>query len=644
MIIYENIKKGFLNDVESGEYVNKVKFAMENKMHRHSGKSEVNSWMNSLRAMSIIIQDKNIPEDAGIAIEYNIPNTSNRVDFIITGYDSKNKEELVFIELKQWSEIDKVGGMDQIVETFVGKGVRQVAHPSYQVWSYTELLKNSNEYIQKNKTTLAACAYLHNYYPKEKNDPILDFCYKQMLDVAPVFRMTESKKLKQFIKNHIKYGDKLLSLKNIEKGKLTPSKSLQDCLANMLKNKPEFVMIDEQKVIYEKVLKNARLSQKDKKKRVIIVKGGPGTGKTVVAINLLVQSIQENIFSSYVTKNSAPRKVFFKKLRGEFYKQSFIEGIFKSSGSFTTNPPNNYGLLICDEAHRLNERSGMFSNLGENQIKEIIHSSLTSVFFIDEEQIVTSKDIGSIKEIEKWAFKEKAKIEIEELVSQFRCGGSDGYISWLDNVLQIRETANYSLENIPYDFRVIDDPNKLKSLIEEKNQIDGKARMVAGYCWNWISKKEENKDVDDIKIGNFSMQWNLNSNKPFAIDPESINQIGCIHTCQGLEFSYVGVIIGNDIRFENGKIVTDFTKRAKTDQSLKGLISKAKKGDLETLSKIDVIIKNTYRTLMSRGMRGCFIYCCDKNLSEYFKALLPKSDFSYPFKNNQTLEVAEPNS
>jgi len=644
MIIYENIKKGFLNDVESGEYVNKVKFAMENKMHRHSGQPEVNSWMNSLRAMSNIIQDKNIPEDVGIAIEYNIPNTSNRVDFIITGYDSKNKEELVFIELKQWSEIDKVGGMDQIVETFVGKGVRQVAHPSYQVWSYTELLKNSNEYIQKNKTTLAACAYLHNYYPKEKNDPILDLCYKQMLDAAPVFRMTESKKLKQFIKNHIKYGDKLLSLKNIEKGKLTPSKSLQDCLANMLKNKPEFVMIDEQKVIYEKVLKNARLSQKDKKKRVIIVKGGPGTGKTVVAINLLVQSIQENIFSSYVTKNSAPRKVFFKKLRGEFYKQSFIEGIFKSSGSFTTNPPNNYGLLICDEAHRLNERSGMFSNLGENQIKEIIHSSLTSVFFIDEEQIVTSKDIGSIKEIEKWAFKEKAKIEIEELVSQFRCGGSDGYISWLDNVLQIRETANYSLENIPYDFRVIDDPNKLKSLIEEKNQIDGKARMVAGYCWNWISKKEENKDVDDIKIGNFSMQWNLNSNKPFAIDPESINQIGCIHTCQGLEFSYVGVIIGNDIRFENGKIVTDFTKRAKTDQSLKGLISKAKKGDLETLSKIDVIIKNTYRTLMSRGMRGCFIYCCDKNLSEYFKALLPKSDFSYPFKNNQTLEVAEPNS
>jgi len=642
MIIYENIKKGFLNDIDSGEYVNKVIFAMETRMHRHSGNSEVSSWMNSLRAMSYIMQDNNIPEDAGIAIEYNIPNTSNRVDFIITGYDSKNKEELVFIELKQWSEINKVGGMDQIVETFVGKGLRQVAHPSYQVWSYTELLKNSNEYIQKNKTTLAPCAYMHNYYPKEGLDPVLDLCYKSMLDKAPVFRMTESKELKQFIKNHIKYGDKLLSLKNIEKGKLTPSKSLQDCLANMLNHNPEFIMIDEQKVIYEKVLNNARLSQKDKIKRVVIVKGGPGTGKTVVAINLLVQSIQENIFSSYVTKNSAPRKVFFKKLRGEFFKQNFIEGIFKGSGSFTNCLSNKYGLLICDEAHRLNEKSGMFSNLGENQIKEIIHSSLTSVFFIDEEQIVTSKDIGSVKEIEKWALKEKAQIEIEELVSQFRCGGSDGYISWLDNILQIRQTANYSLEGIAYDFRVLDDPNELKELITQKNQIDGKARMVAGYCWDWISKKEENKN--DINIDNFSMQWNLNSNKPFAIDPESINQIGCIHTCQGLEFSYVGVIIGNDIRFENGKIVTDFTKRAKTDQSLKGLITKAREGDIKTLSKIDTIIKNTYRTLMSRGMKGCFIYCCDKNLNEYFKASLPTSNSSYPFNNNKTLEVAESNS
>jgi len=641
MIIYENLKKGFLDDVESGEYVNKVKNAMETKMHRHSGKSEENSWVNSLRAMSNIMQDNNIPEDAGIAIEYNIPNTSNRVDFIITGYDSKNKEEIIFIELKQWSKINKVGGMDQIVETFLGKGLRQIPHPSYQVWSYTELLKNSNEYIQNNGTKLSPCAYMHNYYPIEKDDPILDFCYKQMLEKAPVFRMTESKELKQFIKNHIKYGDKLLSLKNIEKGKLHPSKSLQDCLANMLRNKPEFVMIDEQKVIYEQVLKNARLSQKDKKKRVIIVKGGPGTGKTVVAINLLVQSIQENIYSSYVTKNSAPREVFFNKLRGESYKPKFIKGLFMGSGSFISCPLNKYGLLICDEAHRLNGKSGMFSNLGENQIKEIINASLTSVFFIDEEQIVTSKDIGSIKEIEKWALREGAKLQISELVSQFRCGGSDGYISWLDNILQIRETANYSLENIPYDFQVIDDPNELRKLIETKNQIDGKARMVAGYCWDWVSKKEET--LNDISLGNFSMQWNLNNRAPFAIDPGSINQIGCIHTCQGLEFSYVGVIIGNDIRFEKGKVVTDFTKRAKTDQSLKGLISKARKGDLETLSKIDIIIKNTYRTLMSRGMKGCFIYCCDKNLKEYIKASIVSYNTSYPF-NKESLEVAENHS
>ncbi|MGD1823534.1 MAG: DNA/RNA helicase domain-containing protein [Pleomorphochaeta sp.] len=619
MIIYENTKTGFINDVNSGLYVQKIESMVFDKMHRKTSPSEINSWMNSLIRMKDVIDDNDIPEDVGVAIEYNIPTTSKRVDFILSGYNKNKEMETLFVELKQWQEVTEVKNQEDVVKTYTGNGNRIVAHPSYQVWSYTELLKNSNKNIQLNNIKLNPCAYLHNYNIKN-NDPIIDSKFDNIIERAPIFTITDRDKLKQYIKKHIKYGDKLLSLEMIEKSELYPAKSLQDSIFSMLKKNPEFIMIDEQKVIYEQILNFTKQSKLDNKKRVIIVKGGPGTGKTVVAINLLVKIINMGIFSSYVTKNSAPREVFYQKLKGKDFKTKYIKGLFLGSGSFINTPKDSYGLLICDEAHRLNEKSGMYQNLGDNQIKEIIEASKTSVFFIDENQRVTSKDIGSITEIKKWADTLNAECFETELTSQFRCGGSDGYLSWIDNTLQIKETANISLEGVTYDFRVFDSPNELKQAIINKNKIKNKSRLVAGYCWNWISKKNPSENINDIVIDDFEMQWNLSQSKlPFAIDDTSVNQIGCIHTCQGLEFDYVGVIIGDDLRYENGEVITDYTKKAKSDISLKGLKGLAKKKNPEALNKIDLIIRNTYRTLMTRGLKGCYIYCTDKNLSNYFE-------------------------
>ena len=271
----------------------------------------------------------------------------------------------------------------------------------------------------------------------------------------------------------------------------------------------------------------------------------------------------------------------------------------------------------ADEAHRLNEKSGMFHNQGENQIKEIIHSAYCSVFFIDEAQRVTMDDIGSVDEIKKWAEKENSEVYELELTSQFRCNGSDGYLAWLDNALGIRETANYNLEGIDFDIRVLDTPSEVQDLILEKNRISNRARMLAGYCWDWNKQEANNTNYHDIRIGDFEMSWNLDGGHPFAISETSVNEIGCIHTAQGLEFDYVGVIIGDDLRFENGKIITDFTKRAKTDQSLKGIKKLYKEDPEEAKKRADEIIRNTYRTLLTRGMKGCYIYCTDRKLSEY---------------------------
>jgi DUF2075 family protein/broad-specificity NMP kinase len=354
---------------------------------------------------------------------------------------------------------------------------------------------------------------------------------------------------------------------------------------------------------------------------VIIVTGGPGTGKTVVAINLLVQLSNENQVCAYVTKNSAPRNVFEQRLKEGDFKRKNISSLFKSSSAFIDSESNDFHTLIVDEAHRLNKRTQLGPRItGEDQIKEIINAAACSIFFIDEDQRVTAQDYGDRKQILNWAKHYQAEVEETQLVSQFRCNGSDGYLSWLDGILGVqKETANATLEGIEYDFRVLDDPLKLRRLIVEKNKADNKARLVAGYCWEWISKNGSNAD-NDIVIGDFSMRWNLSSDPTFAISKHSIEQVGCIHTTQGLEFSYVGVIIGDDLRYENGQVITDFTKRAKTDKSLNGLIGKVKKGDRQAEKDVDIIIRNTYRTLMSRGMKGCFVYCTNKELAQFIKS------------------------
>lgn len=625
MIIYEATKKKFIEDVIQDKIEENIDTRFYEKMGYHTSLAERKAWNNSMQYMMKVLIDNNIPENSGIAIEFKIPNTSKRVDFIITGKNEELKNTGIIIELKQWTEANIVSGKDGIVQTFTGHALREVIHPSYQAWSYATTIEDYNETVQDEKIELYPCAYLHNYVDVTPQTLLSDE-YKYYLEKAPVFIKGDVEKLRDFINKYIKYGDDKETLYMIENGKIRPSKSLQDALSSMLQGNEEFIMIDDQKIVYETALEMARKSYRDGNKRVLIVKGGPGTGKSVLAINLLVKLTTENMVCSYVTKNSAPRKVYETKLSGNLRKNR-ISNLFKGSGSFIESYNNEFDVLIVDESHRLNARSGMFQNLGENQIKEIIHASKFSIFFIDESQKVTLKDIGSVEEIQKYIRKINAESEIMQLESQFRCNGSDGYIAWLDDVLDIKKTANSDGFDLDYDIKICDTPNQVRDIIFEKNKINNKARLLAGYCWDWIKDGKNKSDVFDIKISddNFAMSWNLGNSKTWAIDPNSVNEIGCIHTAQGLEFDYVGVIIGNDLRYENGKVVTDVMQRAKTDQSIKG-IKKMLKQDLNKAKRLsDEIIKNTYKTLMTRGQKGCYIYCLDKNLAEYLKRRLNKN-------------------
>ena len=614
MIVYNATKSEFLNDVLTNEIENIVLKNVKLKLNRGVGIAEIRSWASSLSYMDRIMQDAMIPNDCGIAIEYQIPQTGKRIDFIISGQNEDSKDSVILIELKQWSEA-RLTSKDSIVETFVGGRIGEHTHPSYQAWSYATLLQGFNEVVYKENIQLHPCAYLHNY---AEDGVIRNEFYAEYINKAPVFLKSDAVKLRDFIKKHVRYGDRSNILYRIENGKIKPSKMLADSITKMIKGNQEFVMIDDQKVVYENAIALAKHAS-EKNKQVLIVKGGPGTGKSVVAINLLVELTKLGLLTQYVSKNAAPRAVYEARLTGSV-KATAIRNMFRGSGAFIDTPANEYDALIVDEAHRLNKFSGLFGNLGENQIKEIINAAKFSIFFLDEDQRVTLKDIGQKEEIIKWAHLSNANITELELNSQFRCNGSDGYLAWLDNTLQIRETVNQDLMDVDYDFKVLDNPTELRELIVEKNKINNIERMVAGYCWKWPSKKDFNAYDIEFPEYDFKMKWNLTEDgSTWIISPKSVNEVGCIHTCQGLEVDYIGVIIGDDLIVRNGVVITDASKRASSDNSVKGYKKLMKENLEEAKEQLDLIIKNTYRTLMTRGMKGCYVYCVDEETREWFK-------------------------
>ena len=391
----------------------------------------------------------------------------------------------------------------------------------------------------------------------------------------------------------------------------------------MVLGNSEFTLIDEQKVVYERVLDFARRLRKGKR-TVVLVRGGPGTGKSVVAIHLMGALLQKGINIRYVSKNAAPRTVFKAKLTGQMRRTRF-DNLFCGSGAFVDSPPGSYDVLVVDEAHRLNRFSGLYGNQGENQVKEIINASHLSVFFLDEDQQVAWKDIGTEAEIREHASALGAEVVIDELPSQFRCAGSDGYLAWLDELLGIRKTANPDLDREEFDFRVFDNPVELHAAIRKANDRN-RARLVAGYCWKWVSKKDT--ALNDITLPDYgyAAQWNLaTEGNTWIISPTGVEEVGCVHTCQGLEVDTIGVIIGPDLLYRNGELVADPTARATSDKSLTGWRAAMAIDPTGTEERVSRLIRNTYRTLMSRGMRSCWVFACDPGLQSYLKQRLELS-------------------
>ena len=618
MLAYLATKAQFLKDAPTIDDI--VAEQVKRNLNISVGPAEFQSWRNSLgNAMFHVMTDSDIPNDASVAIEYRLNGRKFRIDFLIAGQNERNEESVVIIELKQWEQI-AFSDYNGHVKTYVGGAQRDQLHPSYQAWSYASHLKMYNEYVYSNDLHVTACAYLHNC---KHTDVVRDDRYQEDTIKAPVFIKGEIESLRSLIKDEIAQGSDINLLRRIDSSPIRPSKQLAEVVGSMLDGLEEFVQLDDQKTVLEKIVNAATKSQVDNK-QVLIVKGGPGTGKSVISINALARLSSLRMNARYITPNAAPRTVFESKLK-EVLSNGEIHDLFSGSGSYVGVKSDSYDALIVDEAHRLKLRT-QYAKGGFNQIKEIIDAARTSVFFIDEAQKVTWKDIGEIAAIEDFARQAGAEIEYLELASQFRCSGSDDYMVWLDNALGVKIDDESYFSRDRFDFKIVDSPTELHGTIKRLNEENNKSRVVAGYCWDWVSKK--NRNEFDIKVPEFGFQaeWNLDlANQAWIVREDSVEEVGCIHTCQGLELDYVGVIVGPDLVFTDGELVSIPAARAKTDRSLHGYQKEMKENPVLASQKADEIIRNTYRTLMSRGMKGCYVYFTDQATADYFRKLLPSS-------------------
>ncbi len=662
-LLYKGSKAEYINFSLPDRFIMKLK----EKKDFHYSPSEIESFKTSYYAISSILLKANVPDDITVVAEYGIEVGSYRIDYILTGYDERDKARAIIIELKQWSVdgIKESRYSDDLV--FVKAYSSDVVHPCYQAWSYQIMLENYNSNVQSDPIGLSSCAYLFNYEKDKagKDDLLRKESFSVELQKAQLYEWGEDNELAAMISKTLIKGDGFKVFDRINTSEVRPSEALQNAVSDMMRGNSAFVLVDEQKKLFEKAVHYIRMGMIDGKKRIYIINGGPGTGKSVLAINLMTYMLTNGIDSTnfrvskselktyisknisnpkkknhiavycpYVTKTTAPRDVYEAMLRfhsasGKKWTKADVNGLFIGAGKFRSKPEKPvFAGVVVDEAHRMKDKD-RFSN-NTCYLENVMTSAYSSIFFVDDKQRISTEDFGTTQKIREIAEKNGYEILSDELSVQFRCGGSAEYISFIDNVLYSNVAPNHLLLD-NYDFQVFDDPEEMHQAIIEKDKVRKAdalpSRVSAGYCWDWISDKDDS--AYDIVIprkdgkSQYKRKWNLKSGKtPFALHEESIERVGCIHTTQGLEFEYAGVIIGYDLYMQDGKLITDKNKRASTDNSI---------NNRKTMDRasIEEIILNTYRVLLTRGQKGCYVYCCDNQLSSFLKECIKSSGHSF---------------
>lgn len=559
----------------------------------------------------------------GIVLEMQLPLTSRRLDCMLTGINSDGAPSATIVELKQWSMAEPTEE-EACVEVDYGRHRRIHLHPSAQAASYAEYLReNRSVFYENHPVDLSACSWLHNFQ-YDPGSTLLDKTkFGDVLETSPLFCANTTDKLAEYIDDKVGQGPGLDVLDRIITSRFAPSKRLMEHTASMIAGNAVYTLLDEQRVAYEKILAAVRRAMRAKDRSVVLIEGGPGTGKSVIALHVMAELLRRHITVSHATGS----KAFTENLRKSLGSRAGAN--FRYFNSFMAGSPAELDVVICDEAHRIRESSNnrftaSAKRSTRTQVDEIIEAAKVSVFFIDNRQVVRPGEVGSSRLIRDHAVASGARIIEERLEAQFRCAGSEAYIEWVNTLLSAGSdpTGVFNARNDGFDLRLFDSPEELEATLQTHLISGASARMTAGFCWPWSAPRDGSL-VDDVTIGGYRRPWNAKPDAGqlphgvpkasfWATDPNGFAQVGCVYTAQGFEFDYVGVIWGNDLIFRADDGGWQAIKAACCDPAVK-------RAPPETFISL---IKNTYRVLLTRGMRGCYLYVQDSETREYIEGLL----------------------
>jgi hypothetical protein len=632
VIIYAETKRTFLRDVDDNQLHPKLCAAFRRRTGGLPADHRV--WADEYSRFSLALRNAQVNDEAKVALEYHLSAAGRfRVDVLLAGNDGK-QDHGVIVELKAWDQAGTTD-IDGMVWAPVGGG-RARQHPCEQARGYKGLVLRFNESVRDSGIGLEAAAYLFNLQ-RRSPEPLEDAATARprRREALPRTTSRSSAGSSSATSDSVRTWTRSTSSRR----EAHPGPGARGPCEQHARGNEDFHLIDEQFEAY-RILRHAMwVAPDDGKRHVFVVQGGPGTGKSVIAVRLLADALRRKRMAFMVAPNKAFRDTLVESMaRGNAGYRDDGQALIRSSWSFAEE---DYGkskaleVLIVDEAHRLKDKAYQYR--GKSMVEDMVRASRISVFFLDETQRVTWSDAGSLARIDAAAKKFGAAVHpVLPLSAQFRCAGSDGYLNWVDDVLQIRPTANFdNWASGDYEFGVFDRAEDLHAALHARNG-ENKARLIAGYSWPWPTKTRGRTDGGaHVVADGLSLPWNYDDAN-WATAPDAIDQVGCVHTCQGVEFDWIGVLIGPDLAFRDDRVVGVPEQRAKTDKSLHGS-KKALKGAgrdaarrTAVLERIQQIIKNTYKVLMTRGRRGCFVWCADPALRDYLRRRLALAHATAP--------------
>jgi hypothetical protein len=581
------------------------------------GYSEAASWRGSLPRLEAAVRLAGLRGDVRVTLEERVPYFSKRIDACLFGHTRDGNPHAVIVELKGWGEAQALP--DGNVETFIAGAPRTEPHPSAQVHCYGDHLQDFCLAFQgADRIGLASCAYCYNYPGIVPDEGLFHPQFDSLRAGSPTFGERDAELLARYLDVRLARGLGAPVLDAYDRRGIGPSKSLIDHASAMISEQNVFRLLDDQIAANNAIVRASTVATRKAKKQVIVVRGGPGTGKSVIALNVLGEMLRQKRNVFLVTGSAA----FTHGLRRILGPR--LEGLLRFTDFFWKHDSNSIDVLIIDEGHRVRAKSvpkvARHLRPKISQLEELVRAARLTVFFVDENQIISPDEVGEPEIIRETAQRIGAAHQEFQLTGQFRCDGSAAYLDWIDDVLGLDDHHEGLKLVTPtgFDFKIVSSPRQLLDEVRERNaQKANSARLLAGWCWRW-SDPLPDRLVEDIVIGDFRFPWEAkNGKRPppgipeakhWAIDAAGVNQAGTVYSVQGFEMEHVGVIVGPDLVVRGGRWVAQ-----PGENFSNGLRKKAPEVALPYLKRI-------YRTLLSRPMKSSTVYCVDEETCAYLEA------------------------